>query len=310
MKRMHNRGSLSVNVDEENSLPQESSSELSKSDAKQQKQGGLWKRRTLIALVALLATGIVVGSIWQVLPSIGGNPEAIPVDRTHNILSTQSYTVNDHPLLVITNHVGSIFVHSGGVRNQVLIKSIQKVSDTDQNPEDQRILVTNNRQAQLIVNVEGPQDIAVTVFDVDITIAGNADLVLNTLAGDITVEGVMGNENVTTDAGTINLTDTDLQQASKFVSTSGSVRFSGRVDRLGSATFHSDYGDLDLLFPRALPFDFRASSIDGKVTHDSGVPITGEMSGGDTGLYISSGDFPRALVTADSITGSVNVGLS
>ncbi|HET8912097.1 MAG TPA: DUF4097 family beta strand repeat-containing protein [Ktedonobacteraceae bacterium] len=306
---MHNRGSLSVNVDEENSLPQGSSSELSKSDVKKQKQGGLWKRRTLIALVALLATGIVVGSIWQVLPSIGGNPEAIPVDRTHNILSTQSYTVNDHPLIVITNHVGSIFVHSGGVQNQVLIKSIQKVSDTDQNPEDQRILVTNNRQAQLIVNVEGPQDIAVTEFDVDITIAGNANLVLNTLAGDIRVEGVIGNENVTTDAGTINLTDADLQQASKFVSTSGSVRFNGRVDRLGSATFHSDNGDLDLLFPRALPLDFRASSIDGKVTHDSGVPITGEMSGGDTGLYISSGDFPRALVTADSITGSVNVGL-
>jgi len=209
--------------------------------------------------------------------------------------NTQSFSVGVHPTIVITDLTGSITVQSGGQDGTLAVQTDQpgtKLFDTP-GANDTHNITANNADPSAEVNL-------------DVTVANGADLVLKTSSGDITVDGVNGQANLTSDSGGINLSQVSLSGNSALATNSGDINFDGTLDPNGAYQFQSQGGSVDLTLPSNASFhaDITTSS-SGSINSD--FPELNPPSSDATTVHGDVGGAPRANVTIKTVDGSITL---
>ncbi len=238
--------------------------------------------------LALLGGGYQMYADSQVLPGyqVGIGPPPLPLNET------RQFSVGIHPTIVIANNFGSIHVHTGGLDDNVTLQ----ISRTG--PAAVNTNLGNDGSLHITVNK------ALSPVDLDVTIANEADLVLQTTDGDINVDGVSGQVTLTSAGGSINLTQATLARTSTVKTTGGDITFSGTITPRGNYQFESDHGKMNISLPGSASYHLDVTPKDG--TFNTDLPIvTARDSSGDVKTNV--GTSPDATVVLKTATGSINL---
>jgi len=223
-----------------------------------------------------------------------GNDQAVQPVETHD------YAVNGQSTVVINDTSGTIHVSVGGKGTDVFIQAT-KQNGFFGNPNDIKVDYSQNGNT---INASVPGGAPGSV-DFEITVPQGTDLQLNTISGDINVEGVSGQMALTTTSGDIHTTNDGMTGASKIVTNSGDVtatqdtlsgqttitttsggitasqdtlkdqatmitnsgdiNFDGTIDTNGTYQFRSVSGTIDVTVPGTSVFHLDASTTSGSI---------------------------------------------
>ena len=239
-------------------------------------------------LLALLGGGYQMYADNQVPPGyqISTGPPPLLLNET------RQFSVGIHPTIVITNNFGSIHVHTGGPDDNVTLQ----ISRTE--PAAVNANLGNDGSLHITVNK------ASSPVDLDVTIANEADLVLQTMDGDINVDGVSGQVTLTSAGGSINLTQATLARISTVKTTDGDITFLGTITPQGNYQFESDRGTMNISLPDSASYHLDVTQKDG--TFNTDLPIVAARdSSGD--VHTNVGTSPDATVVLKTATGSINL---
>jgi DUF4097 and DUF4098 domain-containing protein YvlB len=252
---------------------------------------------------------------------------AEPLDR--------QFQVGAHPRVTIESDEGrveivawdrkevAVHVESGSWRigSQLRLNAEQKGSDVSISaltPHGWFSFDVSVRELRIEVSVPREADLEIRTRDGAVVIpplTGRVDV--STGDGDITLRGVRGDIRLVSGDGGIDAEDLDGKLSAS--TGDGHIRVSGRFDalELGSGdgrvaaeaepgsvirdgwSLHTGDGQLSLRLPPGLKADLEAQSLDGRITFDVPVEVTGEwghshlrgrMNGGGPPLRLHSGD--------------------
>ena len=197
----------------------------------------------------------------------------------------QTFPVGIHPTIVVNYLNGDIHVHSGGNVNTVAVQ----VTGMDAGAPN----IQQGSNGSLIVTGANSDESAHT--NIDITVANEADLVLNTTSGDIDVQGVDGQMQLTSGDGSITLTQVALARNSVVKADSGSITFAGSLDPQGTSQFETGSGTVDVTLPPDASYHLQVNNNGG--TFNSDFPLNLSPSNGNTfHAKTDVGKSPRATL--------------
>ncbi|HTM02819.1 MAG TPA: DUF4097 family beta strand repeat-containing protein [Vicinamibacterales bacterium] len=154
-------------------------------------------------------------------------------------------------------------------------------------------IVVTERTGNVSIQAEatrGRQGLA--AVDYVITVPSGTDLLLNTIAGDVTLKNTSGDIRIDSKAGDIRITDTksrdvDVKTVSGDVqlqqveaervtveSTAGDIEYRGRLMKNGHYEFRTTGGDVHIV-PDASAFDVEASTFSGDFSSDFALKLQG-----------------------------------
>jgi hypothetical protein len=208
--------------------------------------------------------------------------------------NAQQYPVGIHPTIVIADPHGSITVNTGGPTGFVTVQTLGR--DQESLPST----TFNSGEDSLQIAVDSSPW---SQTDLEVTVSDEADLVIRTNSGDIDVTGVNGQVNLTSDTGTITLSQVSLARNSSVSTNSGDIRFDGAIDPNGSYQFRSESGSVDVTLPPDTSFH-AAVTTNGSFNSDflevKSLPSGGTITG-------NVGNAPRANVMIKTDSGSINL---
>ena len=204
--------------------------------------------------------------------------------------------VGIHPTIVINNPNGSIHVHSGGQADTLSVQ----VS----NPEAGAPDIQQDSNGSFTINVANPDPSAST--DIDVTVANEADLVLQTDTGSIDVQGVDGQMQLTSADGSIILTQVTLARDSVVKTDAGSITFDGSLNPQGTYQFETGTGTVDVALSRSASYHLHVISKGGTFNSDPPVSLSSSDSN-DIDAKTDVGESPNATLTLTTDTGSINL---
>jgi hypothetical protein len=211
-------------------------------------------------------------------------PAPLPLNET------QQFSVGIHPTIVITNNFGSIHVYTGGPDDNVTLQ-ISRAEPAAVNTN-----LGNDGSLHITVNK------ASSPVDLNVTIANEADLVLQTTDGDINVDGVSGQVTLTSAGGSINLTQATLARTSTVKTNGGDITFSGTITPQGNYQFESDHGTMNISLPDSVSYHLDVTPKDGTFTTDLPIAAARDSSGD---VQTNVGTSPDATVVLKTATGSI-----
>jgi len=216
---------------------------------------------------------------------------------------TRHFEVAANPTLILNNETGSIHVRAGPSGNDVSIQAT-KYSGLWGSPNDIRVSYTQNTEANTItVNVDRQSH----VFDwgkvnFDVTIPSTATLQLKTTTGSIDVSGVSGEMLLSCNSGSIEASDGTVSGNTQLITHSGSVTFTGAIDRSGSYRFETTSGSVNVTLPSESVFHVEASTMTGSIrTNFPSVTVQHHHAVGDVGSA------PQATISLRAVTGSIKL---
>ena len=208
--------------------------------------------------------------------------------------NAQQYQVGVHPTIVINDPNGSITVHTGSDDGVVTVQT----DGRDQ--ESIPAATVDHGNVTLNIAVDKSQ----SEQTLDVTVPNEADLVLQTDSGNIDVTGVNGQVNLTSDSGTITLSQVSLARNSSVSTNSGDIRFDGAIDPNRSYQFQSESGSVDVTLPPDTSFHAAVTTNSGSFNSDF-PEVNSQPSGGN--IVGDVGDSPRANVMIKTDSGSINL---
>jgi DUF4097 and DUF4098 domain-containing protein YvlB len=208
----------------------------------------------------------------------------------------QTFSVGIHPTIVVNAPNDDIHVHSGGNVNTVAIQ----VTDMGAGAPN----IQQDSNGSLTVTGTNSDESAHT--NIDITVANEADLVLNTTSGDIDVQGVDGQMQLTSGDGSITLTQVALARNSVVKADSGSITFAGSLDPQGTSQIETGSGTVDVTLPSDASYHLQVNNNGG--TFNSDFPLNLPPSNGNTfNAKTDVGKSPSATLTLTTASGSINL---
>ncbi len=212
---------------------------------------------------------------------------------------TRHFEVAANPKLILNNDTGSIHVRAGPSGNEV---SIQATKHLWGSPNTIEVSYTQNTEANTItVNVDR-QSHFVDWVDFDVTIPSTATLQLKTTTGSIDVSGVSGEMLLSCNSGSIEASDGTVSGNTQLITHSGSVTFTGAIDRSGSYRFETTSGSVNVTLPSESVFHVEASTMTGSIrTNFPGVTVQHHHAVGDVGSS------PQATISLRAVTGSIKL---
>ncbi len=195
--------------------------------------GGIFFLLVSIALIAVIWK--FIKGRWRL--NITG--ERLPAE-------TRTFAVDEMPTIQVNSLAGSIRLHNGQEK-QVTITATKRgylfrgpSSDTDA-----EISYTQDRLKNAITaRVSSWRPTGKHIIDFDITVPARSSLELSTNAGKLIVQGIEGQIQLKTDAGTIEVSQTILQGWSLLKTNAGSITFSGTVAATGDYEMSTDLGSV------------------------------------------------------------------
>jgi hypothetical protein len=237
----------------------------------------------ILALLALVAVGLLLAR-WGFSRAV-----SLPV---------QSFTVGERPTLVIRNPAGSISIRQGseGCIQVVATKYLSGLFGG----QDSIQVDCRQQENTLNVAVEGIyrqlfSSVNLGHVELDITVPPACHLQVEAKAGSLQVMGVTGRlalrtnagsitvlhstledgSSLITDAGTINVQQSHLCGNVRFHSNAGALSFAGALERVGSYQLTTNFGSIDVALPADASFMLAASSNLGAVTNEFGYSVVG-----------------------------------
>jgi hypothetical protein len=223
---------------------------------------------------------------------------------------TRYFTVTANPTVVINNDIGSIQVRAGGTGSNITVLATKHAAFGG-NVNDVQVSYNQAIEANTItINVDRTTNANFfnsPSVDFDVTVPSNAALELKTNTGGINVFGVAGRMSLTSNTGSVDVSDGVLTSSSTLNSNTGSITFNGSIGKTGAYQFTTNTGSVNVTLPANSVFHVDATTDTGSITSDfPGVTVnhpnfTGAVAHGDVGSS------PQAMVTLRTNTGSINV---
>jgi hypothetical protein len=209
----------------------------------------------------------------------------------------QTFSVGIHPTIIVNDPNSDIHVHSGG---KVSTVAVQVTGMREGAPNIQQ-----DGNGSLIITGANSDQSAHT--NIDITVANEADLVLETTSGNIDVQGVDGQMQLTSEDGSITLTQVALARNSLVKADSGSITFTGSLDPQGTSQFETGSGTVDVTLPADASYHLHVISSGG--TFNSDFPLSFSPSNNDNTIDAKTdvGKSPSATLTLTTASGSINL---
>lgn len=184
---------------------------------------------------------------------------------------TRTFAVSGTPSLAIQNPAGNITV-SQGTSDEIVVQATKRVREPLLgDPRD----VLNAMQVQMaqsdntvtvtvrLPNVRGVGDRAV---DLDITTPPSINLTATASAGNLTLNSVAGQFDVTASAGNVGATDVTFTGSSHITDRAGNVTLDGTVADNAALAVTVNAGNVTLLLPAETPAHLSARASVGNVT--------------------------------------------
>ncbi len=236
----------------------------------------------------------------------------------------REFKVSGQSTIVINDTNGTIHVVAGKSNNDVTFKAI-KQSNFFGNPNDTQVNYNpDGNTITAIVQGDGPGSVDFTV-----TVPQGTNLQLNTGSGDITIDGVSGQMDLTTNNGDIQASNDTLSGKSTITTnsgditakqtalngqetvrtSSGDINFAGTIGTGGSYQFQTDSGTVNLNGLGASEFHLVASTNSGSinvpgVSVQPNEPGPGSKASGDIG---GNSQGQGATVTITTGSGDINL---
>jgi DUF4097 and DUF4098 domain-containing protein YvlB len=186
---------------------------------------------------------------------------------------------------------------TGGGGDEVRITATKRVNGANETAARDQLratdIVVTERTGNVSIQAEatrGRQGLA--AVDYVITVPAGTDLLLDTIAGDITLKNTSGDIRIDSKAGDISITDTksrdvdvktvsgdvQLQQVDaervSIESTAGDIEYRGRLAKNGHYEFKTTGGDVHIV-PDTSAFDVEASTFSGDFSSDFALKLQG-----------------------------------
>lgn len=256
----------------------------------------------ILAVVLILAFTGVLSMFAAIGYNFAGYTSSSP--------ETRYFTVTANPTVVINNDIGSIQVRAGGTGSNITVLATKHAAFGG-NVNDVQVSYNQAIEANTItINVDRTTNANFfnsPSVDFDVTVPSNAALELKTNTGGINVFGVAGRMSLTSNTGSVDVSDGVLTSSSTLNSNTGSITFNGSIGKTGAYQFTTNTGSVNVTLPANSVFHVDATTDTGSITSDfPGVTVnhpnfTGAVAHGDVGSS------PQAMVTLRTNTGSINV---
>lgn len=216
------------------------------------------------------------------------------------ISETHTFEVGAQPRLVVKNEAGTIRVHPGTEESQVEVRVTQQnwgwfgASAAPRVNYDQQ--AAKNR---LNIRAKGGWPFSGSGVSIDITAPPQSDLELKTNAGTIHINGIHGECNISTDAGTIDALNVALRGNSRLKTNAGTLTFSGSINPFGSYLFVTDAGTINLTLPEDASFQLDAKTDVGSISTDFPVTIQRNFPGAKARAMVGTAPYPELKVKTD-----------
>jgi hypothetical protein len=227
-----------------------------------------------------------------------------------SVTETRHFSVSANPTLVLNNDTASIHVHAAGSGSDVTIQAI-KHNGPGGNLNDVRVSYTQNTEGNSVtVNVDRLSNFTFftsTSVEFDVTVPSIATLQLKTNTGSSDVRGVSGQMALTSNTGSVEARDGLVSGTTQLFTNTGSITFTGSIERSGTYRFATNTGSVHATLPSASVFHVDASTNTGSInTNFPAVNVqphqfTGADAHGDVG------NAPQATVSLRTNTGSMSL---
>jgi Toastrack DUF4097 len=179
--------------------------------------------------------------------------------------------VGVQPTLIINNPGGAVHIHAGDAGRVVVqpqgfndsrggFGGVQPTYDLQDNT------VTIDAQNQPGSGPGSPfnSDNA----DLEITAPSTSNIQIQTDSGDVEIDGIDGQFNITTGRGDVNVQGVQLHGQSSLKTSNGDISFNGAIDAQGNYQFVTGSGDVDLSLPGNSSFTLNTTTSSGDVSND------------------------------------------
>lgn len=253
-----------------------------------------------VAMVILLLLISGVGGLFAFLRA----EEQAPASPTVEPLEVP---LGSHPQIKVDNDIGTIHVSRGKTGNKV---SIQKTIWSREGSAPTALVPSLQIDKNTIsIKVERSSFSLNSSqwIDLDITLPVDAGLMLTTTTGNIAVTGINAPMNLTSNAGSITVEQSQLSGTSVLRTTSGSISFQGTIDTHSTASFLTGSGSSTVTLPSEAAFHVDATDDLGTITVDFPGVTPKRLTATHSEAYGYVGKPPRARVILESRSGSITL---
>ncbi len=262
------------------------------------------RRRSRLLLWMIIAAFVIIslmgGSMKMRFDRPGSAQPSYSFSMPHHFFGkmapVQYSGVGIHPTIVINNPNGSIHVHSGGQADTLSVQ----VS----NPDAGVPAIQRDSNGSFIISIANSDSSAGT--DIEVTVANEADLALQTDAGSIDVYGVDGQMQLTSGDGSITLTQVALARDSMVKTDTGSITFEGTLNPQGTSQFETGTGTIDVALPGAASYHLHVNNKGGTFNSDPPISLSSSNSN-NIDATADVGKSPSATLTLTTDTGSIDL---
>ncbi len=281
----------------------------------QQAQRPYRRRSPWLWLIVVLIAFALLGR--AATPFYG--PHAFFPHHIEQSLKPASFSVSDHPTIVINGGSDTIDVQAGSA-NTVTVTPSQGDGGFGNAPQ-----VTYGQDGNTItVNVAG-SGFGFDDVTLNVTVPTNADIQIHSGSGDIQVSGVSGQSTLTTGSGNIDLTQDTLSGQSTLTTGTGDIKLTqstlsgkstiqtgsgditldGSLDPNGNYRLETGSGDIDATLTGNSSVHVDATTDNGSITSDfSEVSV---QSPGGNQAHGDIGNPPRAELTLHTGSGDITL---
>jgi hypothetical protein len=222
----------------------------------------------------------------------------------HKALESHTFQVSGRAALVVHITSGSITVHNGENNSRVTIQVIKQAPLFSALPAVSYIqngyMITASEQGNAGSIFGG------TTLDFEITLPRSAELNLETATGQLSVQGISGEQSLSTGDGPIIAMSDTLSGSSTVRSTNGSIIFNGALAAHSLDKIASDTGALDVTLPRHAAYHLDVTSSIGTFSSSIGVfAHTFNTIGSE--VHTNVGASPTATLILRTSTGPIDM---
>jgi hypothetical protein len=296
------------------------------------------ERRTHVPLYVKLIGGCLATSmiVLLVLACIGGIGTALVFSSPEvSTSSSQDLSVSGVPLLHLNSNATDVTILAGTDHSTIRIlvqKHAQAVNNASAQAGLNRMKVTTTQSGDTIdVETHFTEEVGIILhhewMDLTITVPPSTHLDLTTGAGDVTITGISGIMQLTSEAGDIALNNSALEGTStihsdagnirlqsvmtdahtSIITTAGNVDFNGMVESGASFNVHTDAGNVTLQLPPDTSAHFSATTSVGNITIDPIWPISVTKKTVISSANGTMGTSPSATISVTTNAGDITV---
>lgn len=296
------------------------------------------ERRTHVPLYVKLIGGCLATSIivLLVLACIGGVATAVVFSSPEvSTSSSQELSVSGVPLIHLNSNATDVTILAGTDHSTVHIlvqKHAQAVNSASAQAGLNRMKVTTTQSGDTIdVETHFTDEVGIILhhewMDLTITVPPSTNLDLTTAAGDVTITGISGTMQLTSEAGDIALHNSALEGTStihsdagdmrlqsviadahtSITTNAGNVNFNGAVESSATLSVHTNAGDVNLTLPPDTSAHFSATTSVGNITIDPIWPISVTKETVISSANGTMGTSPSATISVTSNAGEITV---